>query len=51
MKTVVDIYNEIDIPCNYCKHLFSKKCARKCINTLLAKMCELSEDMILRGEY
>ena len=51
MKTVVDIYNEIDIPCIYCKYLFSKGCERTCQNKLLDEMCKLSEDMVLRGEY
>ncbi|HRR76961.1 MAG TPA: hypothetical protein P5191_09155 [Ruminococcus sp.] len=46
MKTVDDIYNEIGIPCYYCKHAFSELCI-----CLLANMVEIAADMVLRGEY
>lgn len=51
MKTTVDLYEDVGIPCYYCKYAFTSECASKCIDTLLSKMCELAEDMILKGEY
>lgn len=51
MKTVDDIYNEIGIPCYYCKHAFSELCICKCIKPLLDNMVEIAADMVLRGEY
>lgn len=51
MKTVDDIYNEIGIPCYYCKNVFSVLCIVKCINPLLDNMVEIATDMVLRGDY
>ena len=51
MKTSVDLYEDVGIPCYYCKYAFTSERASKCIDTLLSKMCELAEDMILKGEY
>lgn len=50
MKTTVDVYNEVGIPCYYCKYAFSPCCVN-CIDPLLCSMCDIAEDMILRGEY
>lgn len=50
MKTVDDIYEEIGIPCYYCKHAFTPQCT-DCADPTLWYMCDIAEDMILRGEY
>ncbi|GEM_PF-2769804 len=51
MKTVEDIYKEIGIPCYYCKYAFSPECNGNCINPLLCYMCDIADDMVLKGEY
>lgn len=51
MKTAKDIYNEIGIPCYYCKYAFTPLCAVRCIDLTLHYMCEIAENMVLDGDY
>lgn len=53
MKTTDDLYEDVGIPCYYCKHAFTPQCTEssKCIDPTLWHMCDIAEDMILRGEY
>ena len=41
---------DVGIPCYYCKYAFSPACM-DCIDLTLCHMCDIAEDMILRGEY
>lgn len=51
MKTAKDIYDEIGFPCYYCKYVFTDICNLFCSNPILSYMCDLADDMVLRGEY
>lgn len=51
MKTAKDIYDEIGIPCCYCKYAFTPPCAANCIDLTLHYMREIAENMVLDGEY
>ncbi len=51
MKTSVDLYEDVGIPCYYCKHAFTPLCIDRCIDLTLYYMCKIAEDMILKGEY
>lgn len=51
MKTVDDLYEEIGIPCYYCKHAFTPQCTNCVTDSILWHMCNIADDMILKGEY
>lgn len=51
MKTVRDIFFEIGIPCNECKHLHYTLCEFTRLCATRVHMFELARYMVLRGEY
>lgn len=51
MKTAIDIYNEVGDPCYHCKYAYTSLCVNECVDPVLLYMCEIADDMILRGEY
>lgn len=49
LKTTQDIYDEINIPCEFCSTF--KLCVTRCVHPVRFAMYDISEEMVLRGEY